>query len=460
MPAHIDIEGEASIVIVRKILATPFSFRPFGRASIGGQGRHARLLLLAWLALTAPASADEDKEPPPDPLTPPVELAPNQRGYFGGGSVPPSLLKSSGVRVGDFALGGQASLGLLYDDNVEADDEARDEDVFLTFSPSVRAQSTYARHSIGIGAGATMGTALEDSGDDFFDWRVGADGRFDLSRRRKINASVGYSRDVEDDESIDAEDDQGDTPIHSFDARLGYDADGERLGFGVDGTLSRLDIEGDDFEDWDRTSLGLNGRIRYRYSEDLTFSAGPNYRRSTYDEDVADDGAGRDADEYGLQVGAGYRASRTIRTRASLGYALVDFEDSERDDDDRMTGSAGLTWGPGHGVTLDLLASRTLGLSIVNDEDARTSTKGAATLAHRLKLGSRSALTSSLTFGVNRLSDLDRTDKNLAAGVTYAYRLAEYAFFTSSYRFSLRNSDDEDADYYRNLISIGVTVSY
>ena len=61
---------------------------------------------------------------------------------------------------------------------------------------------------------------------------------------------------------------------------------------------------------------------------------------------------------------------------------------------------------------------------------------------------------------VNRLSDLDRTDRNLIAGLTYAYRLAEHAYATASYRFSQRDSDDEEADFYRNLISIGVTLSY
>ncbi|MGI9499687.1 MAG: outer membrane beta-barrel protein [Geminicoccaceae bacterium] len=410
--------------------------------------------------MTSLSQAEEDEESLPDPLTPPVAPALNQSGYFGGGSVPPSLLTPSGLRLGDFALTGQAALGVVYDDNVEADDEERDEDVFLTLSPSVRAQSTYARHSIGFGAGATAGTTLKDSTDDFFDWRIGADGRVDLSRKSKLDASVGYSRDVEDDEDVDSEDGDGDTPVHSIDASLGYDVSGERLGFGLDGTISRLDVEGDDFGDRDRTSYGLSGAVRYQWSDDLTISGGPNYRHSTFDEEVADDGDSRDADEFGFQIGAGYRASRTINAKAALGYALVTFDDPDREDDDSATGSAGLTWAPGNGTTLDLEVSRSLGLTIEDDEDSRTSTTGRAALAHSLKLGSRSALSSSLAFSVSRLSDLDRTDKNLTTGLTYAYRLAEQAFFTSSYRFSLRNSEDGDADYYRNLISIGVTMSY
>ncbi len=138
----------------------------------------------------------------------------------------------------------------------------------------------------------------------------------------------------------------------------------------------------------------------------------------------------------------------------------MSFDDPDREDEDSATGSAGLTWSPGNGTTLDLSASRSLDLSIEDDEDSRISTSAAATLAHRLRLGSRSVLSSSLGLSVTRLSDLDRTDKNLTTGLTFGYRLAEHAALTSSYRFSQRFSDDEDAEYYRNLVSIGVTLSY
>ncbi len=276
----------------------------------------------------------------------------------------------------------------------------------------------------------------------------------------KVKASLNYRRDVEDDESVDAEDDDGDTPIHNFGAALGYDVGGDRLGYSIDGTLSRLDVEGDEFEDRDSTAFGLSGRLRFGWSDNLTLSLGPSYRYSTFDEDEADDGDGRDAERYAFQVGVGYRASRTIQTRASLGYALLTFDDPDREDDNSATGSAGLTWSPGLGTTLDLNASRSLDISIEDGEDSRTSTSASATLAHRLSLGSRSVLSSSLGLRVTRLSDLDRTDKNFTTGLTFGYRLAERAVLTSSYRFSQRFSDDEDAEYYRNLISLGVTLSY
>ncbi len=441
----------------RHVTETPMSAAPRRRRAF----RAAAATTLLGLAMSASSLAEENEtEPPPDPLAEAESAAPGASGYFGGGSVPPSLLTPSRLTVGDFALSAQTSLSAIYDDNVEADDDARDEDIFLALSPSIRAQSLYARHSLGFGAGATAATALKDSTDDFFDWRIGTDGRLDLSRRSRVDASLGYSRDVEDDESVDAEDDDGDVPIHSLDAGLGFRTEGDRLGYGVSTSLARLDVEGGDFDDRDNTTVAVRGDVRLKWSDALTFSAGPGYRRSIYDDEAADDGESRDATRLDFRIGAGYRASRTIQTRASIGYAQLHFDDPDREDEDTATAGAGLIWSPGAGTTLDLQASRSLGISIVDDEDSRVRTSGTATLTHRLALGSRSAITSSLSLGVSRYSDFDRTDKTLAAGLTYGYRLTGHAYFTSSYRFSQRDSDDEAADYYRNLISLGVTLRY
>jgi len=430
------------------------------------QIRRFRAFLLGATALsilltaTSSRAEDEEADPPPDALVEPESSTFSESGILGGGSVPPSLLTPDRLQIGNFSLSGQAAFATVYDDNVEANDDERDEDVFLTFSPSVSAQSLYARHSLGFNAGATAGTALNDSTDDFLDWRISADTRLDLSRRKRIDAAVGYSLEVEDDEDVDAEDGDDDVPVQNLDAAIGYSADGDRLGYSIGTRIERVDFTEDDFDDRDNTAVNIDATLRLRWSERLSFSAGPSYRHISFDEDVADDGEDRDANQYGFRIGAGYRLGRAIRAQASLGYSQLNFDDSDREDRDSATASAGLAWSPGYGATLNLGVSRSLGISIIDGEDSTVRTTGSATLSHRLPIGSRSELTSSLGLSVSRLSDFDRTDLNLLAGVTYGYRLTDFAFFTSSYRFSQRTSDDDDTEFYRNLISLGVTLRY
>ena len=351
-------------------------------------------------------------------------------------------------------------MATVYDDNIEADDDRRNEDIFFSFSPSIRAQSLYARHSLGFGASGSAATALKNGSEDYFDWRVGADGRLDLSEQRKINAAIGYTQETEDDEAIDAEDNQDDVSVHLLDGSLSYNVSGNPIGFSIGSNVSRLDFEGSDFDDRDRTRLGVRASASYAFSDRLSIFAGPSYSYSTFDDEVADDGDGRDAQVISARIGAGYKASRTIRTSASVGYSYATFDDPDRRDDDSAIGSIGLTWDAGAGTTLALLGTRTLGLTVVDDADTRTTTTGLATLSHRLDLGSRSAISSSLAYSISEISDLNRTDQNLTASLGYAYRLTDHVFFNAGYRFSRRDSENNEADYYRNLVSLGITVAY
>lgn len=424
----------------------------------------ACLVVFIGSALPSLPMAAEDttssSAPSNDPLILPSEPTPSRGGYFGGDSASSSLEPPPRTQIGDFALQSKASFSTVYDDNIEADDEERDEDIFFSFAPSVRAQSLYARHSLGFGASGRAATALKNGSEDFFDWRVGADGRLDLSRQNKINAAIGFSQDTEDDEAIDAEDNQDDLRLHVIDASLSYDVKGDSIGYSIGSNVSRLDAEGSDFDDRDRTTLGVRASASYALSDRLSVSLGPSYRYSTFDEDVADDGEGRDAQVINAQIGGNYKASRTIDTSASVGYSYATFDDSDREDDDSFVGNIGLVWNAGAGTSLRLQASQSLDLTVVDDADSRTTTTGSATLSHRLKLGSRSAISSFLAYSINEFSDLDRTDHNFSTGLGYAYRLTENVFFNADYRFSRRNSDDNDADFYRNLISLGLSVTY
>ncbi|MGH1481152.1 MAG: hypothetical protein ACRBM6_20875 [Geminicoccales bacterium] len=78
------------------------------------------------------------------------------------------------------------------------------------------------------------------------------------------------------------------------------------------------------------------------------------------------------------------------------------------------------------------LSDGRLDLAAIDDEDSRTTTTGSAILSNRLKLGNRTDLSSSLSYRVSEVSDLNRTDHDLAAGLGYAKRLTEHLFPTST----------------------------
>lgn len=65
------------------------------------------------------------------------------------------------------------------------------------------------------------------------------------------------------------------------------------------------------------------------------------------------------------------------------------------------------------------LSDGRLDLAAIDDEDIRITTTGSAILSNRLKLGNRTVLSSFLSYRVSEVSDLDRTDHDLAVGLGY-----------------------------------------
>ncbi len=127
----------------------------------------------------------------------------------------------------------------------------------------------------------------------------------------------------------------------------------------------------------------------------LNQPAAPIRSRGGYLGGAAADAASVLAPPARLQVG-------DVALRPRLGLSLVyddniaaDEEDLENDNS--IVGNPGLIGAPGRGTILKLQAWRTIGVTIIDSEDQRTTTFGSVTLSHRLQLGGRSAVTSSLS---------------------------------------------------------------
>ena len=56
--------------------------------------------------------------------------------------------------------------------------------------------------------------------------------------------------------------------------------------------------------------------------------------------------------------------------------------------------------------------------------------------------------------------DDDRTDYNFSAQLGYSYSLLQNVALNLSYRFSQRFSDESEDEFYRNLVSVGLSASF
>lgn len=372
------------------------------------------------------------------------------------------------LRVGDFRLEPSLGVSVSYDDNADASDSERDEEVRGNVSGSLRAQSQFERHSLGAEANVVSIPFGRDGDDEIFDWSVGVDGRLDLTPRSSLSAAlVGTygTEDSEDPEAVESINATGDeATVAEVAGIVTYAQQIRRLGWALSGGIDHIDAEAENDDQADvvdqRDStiystifdltydlsrrLGVFGELGYDYAE---FSS-------------AGEGGSRDSQTVDGLVGVDYRLSRTLRARLGVGYSTVFFDDPLRDTTNNVTADVALDGA----INLDNFTLLNLSLEHQTDrttvEDASLVTATTFGSAVSRQLDRNSAIELSFEAGRRDFVDLNRTDYDLSAQLAYSRALTRSLSLNASYRFSQRFSNDDEDEYYRNIVSIGLLASF
>ncbi|MGI9499885.1 MAG: outer membrane beta-barrel protein, partial [Geminicoccaceae bacterium] len=381
---------------------------------------------------------------------------PTEGALFSSLRIPKGLVGDRGLRYGRFVVLPSIFFGTAYTDNAEAADQDREEDLSLAAAATVRVQPLLARHQFGVNATATASHSFQEDNDDFVDWQVGADGRLDLTRRSGVFGRVDYGLNTEDDSSADAEGQAND--LESINGNVGYDFRGNRFDYLIDFAAVRSDFSGGGSADRDNTTYQVNQRLSHRTTPRLTLFVTPQYTYSLFDEDVADDGEGRDAQTITGLVGADVALRAPITLSAAAGYTRLLFDDSGRDDSDSVVANGTLGWQISPLSSLELSASHSLELTTVDGAAARTST--ALALGLTRQVGLDTSLRGEVGSTYSDFRGIDRNDVDLRAGVGVAHRLSDHFFLSLAYQYERRLSDQDDTDFYSNEGLVGFSVIY
>jgi hypothetical protein len=422
---------------------------------------------------SAPSSA-APRAPQVTPVNPGV---PNSRssGYLPD-ALPELLSQRVGFPFGNFILLPSVSTSIAYDDNIHARDEDRESDLIGTVGTAARLQSLYPRHAVGADVSVTASRSLTESGENDLDWLVGADGRLDLTRQSSVSGRISYTEFVEDPEDVDRDFDEEedrteweDNKVRVFSANGGYTRDFARFAAGLQASFTRqnedepegFEVDDDEDEDnrsGDRTSYGISAPITYPYSERLSFSFAPLWRRTAYDQDGGD--GSRDSHSLGANVGAAYEVGAGLTIAANLGLVLRRYDDGETD------------FNPGEGLVFDWAISRRVGGATVVDLAVSRSTSSTNAEGARLRYdteissGVTHALRSDLILsgeigGARRgYQGVSRLDHDIFGRVSAAYRVTDLVSVTASYRYSQRFADDSDNNFYRNIVFVGLSAQF
>ncbi len=371
--------------------------------------------------------------------------------------IPRGLLPKRGVRSGRVVYLPSLTLGAIFTDNANSNDDDREDDVVLGATAAVRAQSLLRRHQFGLEASATTGHSTNDIEEDFLDWEVGADGRFDLDRQHALRGGANASLAQEADSSAEV-DDGGEAELNIIGGTFGYLFNGRWLDISLDGIVDREEFSGENTDDRDNTTYTAAANLTHDWSRTLSFFVTPSYSIIEFDEETGDDGEGRDAHEVTGLIGAEYRPRPRFRFGGSVGYSQAFFDDPDIDDNGSVVGSLTSRFAYNSRTDFAVTASREIDVTTVDGSASETATSVTAGVTRLL--AQNHALNTELTYLHTDFESINRTDQDLSADIEYFYRFNDHLVFNIGYQYLTRFSDDANEEFYENRVRAGITIAY
>jgi hypothetical protein len=368
-----------------------------------------------------------------------------------------------GLRAGSFFIFPQVTVGGLYDDNVFAEDDDEESDFAATIAPRLLVRSDFSRHALTLDAGGDLAFYQDNDDLNYQDVYAKAGGRVEITRNNLLIGSAGINRLHEDPSSSDFT--QGEEEVNHYlreELGLDYRRIFNRLYIQPGVSFQRYDFEDSDFtnEDYrDRNQYLGNLRAGYEISPRLgTFVQG-TYDVRRYDQTPDDAGRDRDSEGVAGRVGATVDITSILFGEVGVGYNYRTFDDDELDNVGGLGYDAELTWNVTPLTTVILTGQGAVQETTVNFEGDEAS----ANLQKLISLDVTHELLRNLLVNANAsyirddFEGTSRTDNRFIAGAGLSYFLNRHLALEAKYTFATRDSDEEQDEFTRNIVMLGVT---
>jgi len=374
---------------------------------------------------------------------------------------------ADGVPFNGFKIFPKLVIEEAFNSNIFKDSADEVDDFVTEISPSVNVNSDWTRHMLSFYAGGDFGIYADSSDDDYVDYNVGAEGRFDASRALTLQGGVRHEMLHEerggDDVGVDAAE-----PVEydktSFAGDVKYQPN--RASFTVGGSVDLYDYEDNpvlgsvDANNDDRDRTKLEGFVRFGYEVQEGYEAFivGSVNDIDYDDNVDDAGQNRDSDGYEIQAGVAVDLSRLIRANASVGYLDQTFSDPTLSDANGVAADLDLIWA----VTPLINVRATAGRSVEETTTANVS----STLVSRIGFGADYQFRRNIELvadftasNTEYQGDPDnRDDDKIGIIGSVNWKINKYLFSRASYQFETRDSNisTEDYDLHVAMVNLGL----
>ena len=360
-----------------------------------------------------------------------------------------------GIRAGAFLIYPSLTVSEVYNDNVFAVDNNKDDDLITIVEPQVRAQSNFSRHRLGLTAGSEVAFHINEEDEDYQDFFVEGDGRLDITRQNFIDAELSFARDHRNRDDPEDEGDRDElTELYRYGGELSFTQLFNRLNFRLTGSALRRDYT--ESEDADEDVVDYDARLRTGFFVSPrinTFVEGRyNIERRDRSEDF--NGVERDSQGWGVSGGAAVDFTELLVGEFSVGYRRQYFDEGDFDEEHGIGYDIDLTWTPT--LLTTVTASGGGDFEPTTQDDAESNFRSTAALGVTHELLRNVILAADVGYTRDDFGS-DRTDDTIRAGGGVSYLINRNFSVGAGYDYTTRWSDDNDEEFDRNLVRIGVT---
>ena len=387
-----------------------------------------------------------------------------------------------GMRVGTFLLYPKVSVFESYDDNIFRTESPIDSvgDFITVLKPEFDLRSDWSNHAINLRGDARFGRYLKRESENYENFNVDADGRYDITRNIFVFGFVGYSQLSEDRGSPE---DVGGVDPTEYDVRRGsvrYFHQLNRVSFRLDAAAQKYDF--DDVstgtppvctpnispfcrannDDRDRLQTQLTLRTAYEIVPEYDAFVRGTVNNRAYSTQVDDNGFSRDSQGYELVAGVAIDFTGITFGDLFVGYREQWYDDDNLSTIEGITGGANLTWNVTPLTTVHAGVVRRVeeSTSIQAGPPVRGASGFFATrysvsadheLLRNLLLNANVALTE------NDYKGIDRKDRIYEAGLSARYLVNRNLYGSLGYQYRQRErkaAPGDDADYQQNVVTV------
>jgi hypothetical protein len=346
---------------------------------------------------------------------------------------------------------------------------------------SARLASQWSRHSLNFFGGVTTRTFADNGDDTTFDWRMGADGRFDIVRDMYVTGGAAFGQASESRFS-------GNGPA-ALTGPIDYDfteANAElvrnvnriraAVGFNYgkydfkDGRLNPSIVTPNPIfeqDDRDHDRLELRGRVDFAVSPDTALFGQVSHNKRDYDldsgftnNDPVNGALIRDRDSEGWRylVGANFDLTNVVRGEVAVGYQSTDFDSPFFDSVEGFAAYGQIDWFMTQLTTATFNAGRETVESGVTGAAGVERTSLGARVDHELRRDL--ILTGGLRYEQDDFISLDRDEDRTAFDAGVDWHANRALTLGARYeRFDQQSSGvDRDRDFDANVFTLRATL--